>query len=87
MTMKVNFRYYDQRYNLNQEQETNYEMPGTKVTPKMAFDTAKYFLEGFNQNLPLANLKSATCTVEGTGQKVFDIAFHVEPNPEISEDT
>lgn len=87
MTMKVNFRYYDQRYNLNQEQETNYEMPGTKVTPKMAFDAAKYFLEGFNQNLPLANLKSATCTVEGTGQKVFDIAFHVEPNPEISEDT
>lgn len=43
----------------------------------MAVYVAKSFLQRFEDEAPVADLKSARCTVKATGQKVFDMAFHV----------
>ena len=57
----------------------NINVPGTKVTPKMAVYVAKKFLHKFEEGAPTADLKSATCAIPTTGQRVFELAFHVAP--------
>ena len=76
--MNVDFRYYDPTDQLDKDGSLNINTPGTKMTPKMAVYVAEMFLKNFKDSAPVADLKSATCTVQGTGQKVFDIKFHVK---------
>ncbi len=52
--------------------------PGSKVTAKQANEIAQQFLRHFEQGAPVAALKEASCTVQATGQKVFDINFYVD---------
>ena len=87
MTMNVNFRFHDLNDNFNKEGNINFDIPGTKVTPKMAVYVAKNFLDRFENIAPLAELESATCTVAETGREVFDIEFHVNTSSEINEGT
>lgn len=58
--------------------QTNIQVPGTKVTPKLAFGVAQHFLQNFEQGQPTAGLDHVECTVQGTEQKVFDIKFYNE---------
>jgi len=51
-------------------------MPGTKVTPRSAFAATQHFLRFFQHNQPVSALHEAKCTIQGTGQKVFDLTFH-----------
>ena len=62
-------------------------VPGTKVTPELAVLVAKSFLERFKSVAPIADLKAASCSVEGTDQKVFAIEFYGKPDSEAGEDT
>lgn len=87
MTMNINFRFHDPTDNFTKSENVNIDTPGTKVTPKMAVDVAKHFLNQFKDMAPVADLRSVTCTVAGTGQKVFDMEFHVKPSSEINEGT
>ena len=80
MTMNVRFRSREPEQPFDRDGSMNISVPGTKATPKMAVHVAKKFLERFEDVAPGADLKSATCTVKGTGQKVFDMEFHVEAN-------
>ncbi len=84
MTMNVSFRFRDPDENFDRDGSININVPGTKATPKMALYVVKKFLERFEDVAPIADLKSATGTVKGTEQKVFDIEFHVETSSEIS---
>lgn len=79
MTFNVNFRFHDPNDNINKSENVSFDIPGTKVTPRMAVYLAKNFLDRFESIAPVADLKSATCTVARTGEKVFDIGFHVKP--------
>lgn len=58
--------------------QLNIQVPGTKVTPKVAFGVAQHFLQHFEHQLPTAGLDHVECTVQGNGQKVFDMKFHNE---------
>lgn len=87
MKMNVNFRFHDPTDNFTKSGNVNIDTPGTKVTPKMAVDVAKHFLNQFKDMAPVADLRSVTCTVAGTGQKVFDMEFHVESGSAINEGT
>ena len=87
MTMNINFLFHDPTDNLNKPENVNIDTPGTKVTPKMAVNVAENFLNRFKDMVPVGDLRSAKCTVAGTGQKVFDMEFHVEPSSEINKGT
>lgn len=87
MTMNINFRFHDPTDNFTKSGNVDIDTPGTKVTPKMAVNVAKHFLNQFKDMAPVADLRSVTCTVAGTGQKVFDMEFHVKPSSEINEGT
>ena len=82
MKMNVSFRFREPEESFDRNGEMNISVPGTKATRKMAAYVAKNFLERFENVAPVADLKSTTCTVKGTGQKVFHIEFHVEANSE-----
>ena len=78
MTMTVNFQFSEPNENFVRKGTMNVNVPGTKVTSKIALDVAKAFLGRFEDTAPSADLRSATCTVKKTGQKVFDIKFHTQ---------
>jgi len=77
MGLKVDFQFREPTETFDRNGSINISVPGTTVTPKMAQYVAQQFLTRFESTAPVAGLRSARCTVEGTGQKVFDIEFHV----------
>ena len=85
MSMNVNCRFHEPTEAFDREATVVINIPGTKVTPKMAVMVAKEFLDRFADIAPCADLKSARCTVAKTGQKVFDIDLHVEGGVEADE--
>ena len=87
MTMSINFVFHDPNDNFNRSGNVNIDTPGTKMTPKMAVNVAELFLNRFKDMAPVGDLRSATGTVASTGQKVFDMEFHVRPRIETNEDT
>lgn len=60
------------------DKQVSIEAPGTKVTPRVAFDIAQRFMKAFEHDLPTAGLEHAECIIQGTAEKVFDIKFYVE---------
>jgi hypothetical protein len=72
--IKFKFREPEEKY--AREGQININVPGTKVTPRSAFATAQHFLQQFQHNQPVSALREVECTVQGTGQKVFDLIFH-----------
>tara|TARA_R110001592_G_scaffold254129_3_gene517487 strand:- start:29985 stop:31115 length:1131 start_codon:yes stop_codon:yes gene_type:complete len=82
MTMVVKYQFRDSHENFDRDGRMNVNVPGTKVTPAMAAYVAKNFLQRLEETLPDAELKVASCVVDGTDQKVFDIQFHVNSDSE-----
>ena len=76
MSMNVNFHFRDPQESFERQGNLRVAYPGTKVTSKMAVSAAKIFLDRFEEMAPLADLRSATCTVEESGEEVFDLQFH-----------
>ena len=77
MTLKVDFTFRRREEPIDRTQSVTINMPGTIVTPKMAQNAAQQSLTMFEHNEPVAGLKSVSCTVNITGQRVFDIEFHI----------
>jgi hypothetical protein len=77
MTMKVDFRFREPHETFDHTGTVTITVPGTVVTPKMAQYAAQQFLARFEHSAPTAALKSAKCIVVASGQKIFDIEFHV----------
>lgn len=76
MTMQVKFEYQEPADDLPRTATMNIRVPGTKATPKMATYVLKAFLERFEHVTPVADLRSATCTVNDTEQPVFELVLH-----------
>lgn len=85
MTMKVDFHFRDPAEAFDRTDSINIRVPGTKLTPKLAAYVAKHFLERFADVAPMSDLKSAHCTEQETGQKVFDLTLHVGPADGVDE--
>ena len=77
MAMKVNYRFRGQGENFDREGHFNINVPGTKVTSKLAVYVASEFLREVQGVVPTADIKSARCTDARTGKVVFDFQVHV----------
>lgn len=75
ITMRVDFTYREPNDSFDRKGALTFRLPGTTVTSKMPQSVAQQFLAQFEHEAPVAALKSASCSVEKTGQKVFDIRF------------
>lgn len=76
MAMNVDFVFRELDDAFDRKENLTINLPGTTVTPKMAQYVAQQFLARFEHGAPVAMLKSASCTVKATGQKVFDMNFY-----------
>lgn len=78
MTMKVDFQFREPEDKFDRNHAMTINVPGTKVTALMARYVAQQFLTQFEHGAPVAALKSASCVVKDTGQKVFEMKFHFD---------
>lgn len=74
MTLKATFTYSEEGEDFDRPGELRMNVPGTKVTRRMAMEAAKNFLATFEHETPTAYLKRVTCTAPD-GQPVFDMRF------------
>lgn len=77
IVFEIKTRFREPGEEFDQERQININMPGTKLTPRSSFAVAQHFLQAFQNNQPLSALLEANCTVQATGEKVFDLKFHV----------
>lgn len=77
IVFQVDFTFQDAGETFQRKGRINFATPGTKVTGKQANAVAQEFLRQFEYDAPAAALQSATCIVQGAGEKVFEIKFHV----------
>lgn len=76
IVFEIKFKFREPEEVFDREHEINISMPGTKVTPRSAFAVAQHFLHVFQHNQPVSALREAECSVQGTGEKVFNLTFH-----------
>lgn len=77
IVFEIKFKFREPGEQFQREHQLNVNVPGTKVAPGVAFHVAKHFFEYFEQNLPVAGLENAECTLQGSGEKVFSMKFHI----------
>mgnify|MGYP000742928297 CR=1 FL=1 len=78
IVLQIKFRFREPEEKFQREHQMDFRVPGTKVTPRMALNVAQNFFQHFESSLPVAALESAECTVQGSGEKVFDIQFYTK---------
>nr|WP_300313291.1 hypothetical protein [Halomonas sp.] len=76
IVFEIEFKFREPEENFDHKNQINIESPGTKVTPRSAFEVAQHFLKVFQHNQPASALHEVKCTVQGTGEKVFDLTFY-----------
>lgn len=74
----VNFQYREPEEGFIRNGSLTINTPGTKVTGKAANAIAQEFLRQFESGSPVGVLESATCSIRGTNQPIFEIRFHVD---------
>ena len=72
MSLRIFFKYQNQNEPKERSENIDINVPGTKVTSKMAVYVAQQFLTLLEER-PLSKLISASCKVASTGQPVFDL--------------
>ncbi len=85
IVFEIAFKFREPDEKFDRDNQINIKMPGTKVTPRSAFAIAQHFLQLFQHNQPASALLEACCSVQGTGQKVFDLTFHPTNDEEESD--
>lgn len=60
----------------------NMNLPGAKLTPRLALFAAQRGLEHFENSFPLASLNRVACKVRDTSTPVFDLRIHVDAPPD-----
>ena len=76
MNTRVSFRFREPSESFERTGQVEMNVPGTIPTPKQAVYVANGFLEHFKDQLPTADLMSATCVDVETGKHLF--TFQVE---------
>lgn len=74
---QINFKFRELEEKFERQQEINIAMAGTKPTARTALAVTQKFLQLFEENLPSSALLKAECIEQRTGQKVFDLTFHL----------
>lgn len=77
MSLQVRFRFRQPDEKVDRNGVMNITIPGTMLTPRMAFHVVQQFLADFECDAPTATLRDASCSVNGTNEKVFDLVIHV----------
>lgn len=75
MSLNVEFKFREPDEDYDRNGNMTISAPGTKITPKIARQVAQQFLARFENGAPVAALKTATCTLQETGEKVFEMTF------------
>jgi len=78
IVLQIKFKFREPEEKFQREEQMNFRLPGTRVTSRMALTVAQAFFQNFEHSLPVAALESAVCTVQGSGERVFDIQFHTK---------
>lgn len=78
IVFEVRFRFREPEEEFSRDGMLRIKTPGTKVAGRQANAIAQQFLQQFDHDAPVAALERASCVVQGSGQKVFDIVFHLE---------
>lgn len=76
IVFEIKFKFREPEEEFDRLSRININMPGTKATPRSAFAVAQHFLQVFQHNQPVSALREAECSVQGTGEKVFNLTFH-----------
>lgn len=77
IVLQVDFTYIEPGEQFRRKGRQDAQVPGTKVTPRLANDFAMQFLQQLRHDLPAAKFCEISCTLKNTGEKIFDIKFHV----------
>jgi hypothetical protein len=80
LVFEVKYQFQEPDENFVRKDVVEIRAPGAKVTPKHANAIAQEFMRYFESAVPTAAVRTATCSVKASGQKVFDIVFHVSGN-------
>jgi hypothetical protein len=78
IVFEIKFSFHEPDEQFSRDGTLLINKPGTKVTGKSANAVAQHFLQHFEYNAPVAALEQASCVVQGSNQKVFDIVFHAK---------
>lgn len=76
LMFRITFKFREPEEEFNRDHQITISMPGTKPTPRTAFAAAQRFLQLFQHNQPVSELVEAECTLQGSEQKIFHLAFH-----------
>lgn len=74
----IKFNFIEPGEKHQRKHQFNISMPGTKPTPRSAFQAAQQFVEYFQQNLPVSQLTQAECTLSGSDKKIFSLKFYFD---------
>jgi hypothetical protein len=78
IVFEVSFTFREPEESFSRNGVLRINTPGTKVTGKQAFAIAQEFLRHFEHDAPVAALEHASCRVQGSGERVFDLTFHAK---------
>lgn len=76
LVFQIKFKFREPDETFERRHQVNITMPGTKATPRTAFAAAQQFLQVFEHNQPVSELLEAECTLQGSGEKIFNLTFH-----------
>lgn len=77
MKTRIHFRFKDPTESFDREGQVEMNVPGTVPTAKQAVYLANTFLQYFNNQLPTADLVSATCVDVGSDAQLFTFQVKV----------
>ncbi|GAB7554837.1 hypothetical protein NRB_43500 [Novosphingobium sp. 11B] len=75
IVLKIDYTYVDDDGDEHKQGRTNINMPGTKVTRKMATEMTQNFVQKFIEAQPASSLVHAICREENSGKPIFEIRY------------
>ncbi|ATP20962.1 hypothetical protein [Sphingobium yanoikuyae] len=79
IVLRIDYTYVDDDGDGKPKQaRTNINMPGTRVTRKMATEITQNFVQNFIESQPASSLMHAICREEKSGQSIFEIRYSQE---------
>lgn len=75
IVLNIDYTYIDDDGGEPKRGRTNINMPGTKVTRKMATEITQNFVQNFIESLPASSLMHAICREAKTGDAIFEIKY------------
>ena len=75
IVLRIDYTYVDDDGGEQKPGRMNINMPGTKVTRKMATEMTQNFIQNFIETQPASSLMHAICREEKSGKPIFEIRY------------